>query len=243
MAMDRWRVRTAVAVVVIALTGHARAGAPIGEGHSACSSCHNPSVATATTVPATAAAHSATAAEVRCQSCHPAQDPELGVSIRNPHHALECVACHDAHTNDAPYRLRQARIQSSAASADFDPQTRLCVSCHAPTGEFRGTGGGFVRHPVGVPAPRHDAHVVTAGANVASAGPSDPPDRVLLPLMSVRAAGGPRSVIGCGTCHSIHASPNPFQLRWAHEQQITACTSCHAGLTDDAVAATLPRSR
>ena len=227
------------AITAIAVTRPAGAG-PVPTGaHAACASCHSASASApergaAATVDLHRSSRTDGSAPARCESCHDLQRTAVPSSIPNAHGKFECLACHDPHVNDVPFHFARAVIEASAASADFDPETRLCVSCHFSSADFHGRGGGFIRHPVGVAAPRHDERVVSTGAEVACVDPSDPPSQVRLPLMNIQAPhGGHRAVIGCGTCHSLHASLHPLQLRWAPQQEPSVCMSCHMGITDE----------
>jgi hypothetical protein len=106
----------------------------------------------------------------------------------------------------------------------FDAETLLCVSCHFEAGRFRGVGGGFVRHPVGLPVPAHVRRGDGSGAVVTATDPAGWEDAITLPLA---IAPGGRDVIGCGTCHALHGNPHPDLLRWAPAGIVTACSSCH----------------
>jgi len=216
-------------VVLLALTwaaGDAHAG---GAGHERCGDCHgHRSTAPAySTVVYSAGPDSArdTSNTVPCQDCHLTKDDLRSVMIGAiGHAALACTTCHDPHANDEPYRFRGDRIAASSASDAYDPETRLCVSCHSQMGQFRGLGGGFIRHPVGIGVARHDTHVVLAAA----VSPSAVGDgTLLLPLVSVPTAHGAHDVIGCATCHALHDNRNAYYLRWSGAQEPTACSSCH----------------
>lgn len=180
--------------------------------HDECASCHRATVAAA----APSAGDSIVAA---CNSCHP------GNGTSHAMHDGDCLTCHDPHGSSAPFQLRQDRIADSGADARFDPETRLCVSCHFEAGTFRGFGGGFVRHPVGIPVPAHDEHVLAAEVLVSATAPAGGMRPIVLPLATAGAGG--RDVIGCGTCHAMHHNDAPDHLRWTREQEVAACTSCH----------------
>lgn len=227
--MSRWTIG-ALTVAVLGIAAPTRA-APSAT-HSLCSSCHAapaPRAHRSDAIPA----HAGSA--TRCEACHAAQ----AITHVRAHRSLDCMSCHDPHENGTRFRFSRSRVQAVAAvqnGAEFDDETRLCVSCHFETGAFRGLGGGFLRHPVGITPSRHNGQVMAAGAELVSASPLEPAQRVRLPLMTVRAPeGGARAVIGCATCHSIHTSANPFQLRWSPAQETAACSSCHIGVADEPV--------
>jgi predicted CXXCH cytochrome family protein len=128
---------------------------------------------------------------------------------------LDCLSCHVPHFNGQPKLLRLAKktAETGGSGLIFDPATRLCISCHPLGGEFKAVGRGYLRHPVGISVRR------VAGVLDRSQLP---------PLVDVRGTQNPSDdVIGCTTCHYVHASKNNFLLRWSLAELSSACLKCH----------------
>jgi len=224
-----------------------------GSHHRACRSCHGirgTDAAARESSPDGSAAPAATsgAASPRCLDCH--QDllepaPPAGVlsdpdQVSPSRHllppwttaspplgggspaAVDCRSCHDPHAPGGGTRLRvkdagapgTARAGTEGGTpADFDPVTRLCLGCHPQAAAFDEREGHFGRHPVGVLPP------VEALDRIRALG---------LPLADVAGTDSPDDdVIACTTCHRVHASRNPFLLRWSETRSWIACGACH----------------
>ncbi|MBI4528913.1 MAG: cytochrome c3 family protein [Deltaproteobacteria bacterium] len=128
---------------------------------------------------------------------------------------LLCLTCHSSHPQGQPKQLRLDRLVVKVASRGmaFDPATKLCLSCHPITAEVKFGGPGHVRHPIGIPVTK---------VSWRSGDPQFPP------LFDVKGTADLwDDVIGCGTCHSVHATRNPFLLRWEREALSAACLKCH----------------
>ncbi len=128
---------------------------------------------------------------------------------------LDCLTCHVPHSQGEPKHLRldPNRAATGQTGKSFDRATRLCLSCHPIAAEFKASGRGYMRHPVGIP-------VRKAGRNL--------DDPQFPPLVDVKGTPDPSDdVIGCTTCHHVHTSRNPFMLRWRVEELSAACLKCH----------------
>ena len=128
--------------------------------HEDCANCHHLGVASSAS-----SGDSSATTTVPCRDCHAGLESRQVLDAGFvTHRKLACVACHEPHANGVPFHFRRDRIASSAASDNFDPETRLCVSCHFEPGQFRVMGGGFIRHPIGVRVRQHDRHIVKVRA-------------------------------------------------------------------------------
>jgi len=128
---------------------------------------------------------------------------------------LDCLNCHTPHSEGKPkfLRLGERLSQMRSAGMVFDLVTQHCLNCHPIAGAVKASGRHYVRHPVGIPVNR----------------PGRILDRSQLPpLMDVKGTPDPSDdVIGCGTCHFVHASKNTFLLRWGPAELSAACLKCH----------------
>lgn len=204
-----------------------------GHAHAVCSNCH---------LSNEKAPGEATAGKSKiraCVDCHPQVLLPSGSSARGAHQAisghvldsssgrktaplggsafehLDCLTCHVAHYHGEPKLLRSNEKTGEAFNGgiNLDPATQLCISCHPLSGEFRAATRGYVRHPIGIPVPK------LRGALDRSQLP---------PLMDVKGTQDPADdVIGCMTCHEVHASRNSFILRWSFSELSGACLKCH----------------
>ncbi len=226
-ALPRWVSITTL--VVATTTGRmALADAALSGAHGACVDCHTMT---------RGSDHNRPQRLVRgCESCHATVAVAAMPGPARGHGA--CTDCHDPHATTPPH-LRGEVMAASGVGGRYDDETRLCVGCHFDAGRFRGFGGGFVRHPVGIPAPQHGVRVVAAD-RAHWIGERDATEPAFeLPLMPAAGPDAPaEGVIGCGTCHAVHGARSPFLLRWAHGEESAACTSCH-GL-DPSLAALAP---
>jgi len=116
--------------------------------------------------------------------------------------AATVLACTACH--DLTRSDDPARLRAGIAAEGLDRVTRLCLSCHEKAGEYRAPGGQYMRHPVGV------------------RGRVETWARAALPLYD--------ESVGCATCHLVHASRTPFQLRFAPDEIVAACGACHGAV-------------
>jgi len=184
------------------------------DGSVACASCHDPH-ATADHSPALLRAGPPTSA--LCTSCHSEQallagglhDPRVAPHTW-PQTAVEsqdqCLACHQAHSND-PARM----LWTVAPLPEFASSDGACLACHRHT-EWGGYGTG--------PEPGTTLHprVMTLDNDVHG-----------LPLVPDEA-GRTSGAIGCKTCHNPHAPKDgpPHLLRSGQNPDPAAmCLRCH----------------
>jgi len=213
----------AVAAVVVVGTAEARP-------HAECGDCHVRGITGAV-------ADNRAALVARCESCH--ADHAVAVDSRGtvigaghvlPGHrtrlgaapgggpgfdTLDCLDCHDPHPNGRSRQLKAlARSFATDTGGQLDPISAFCAACH-PSMVDVGSAGHYRRHPVGV--------------RVASGS------RTELPLLDVAGTPSPADdVIGCTTCHAVHAGPEPYLLRWSADEQGATCLGCHASIRRDA---------
>ncbi len=128
---------------------------------------------------------------------------------------LDCLSCHTPHSSAEPKFLRAGEQSSRMRSEGviLDPVTRHCLGCHPIAGVVKAFGRHYLRHPVGIPVNKPDRIL----------------DRTQLPpLMDVKGTPDPSDdVVGCTTCHIVHASKNKFLLRWGLAELSGACLKCH----------------
>ncbi len=201
-----------------------------GRAHTVCSNCHLGEV-------------KAGESKIRaCVDCHRQVLMPSGTSARGGHYAvsghvvdaasggkvaplggkvferLDCLTCDVAHDHGEPklLRLNEKNAELANGGTNLDPATQLCLSCHPLSGEFKAAARGYVRHPIGIPVPKLRAVL----------------DRSQLPpLMDIRGTQDPADdVIGCMTCHEVHASRNSFILRWSFTELSAACLKCHSDI-------------
>lgn len=161
----------------------------------------------------------------RCRDCHPPAPRPAGTTDRlvAGHVAIaeeaasgaeSCSTCHAPHSGTSPGMLRTRDDGTQRFDGDPDAGSRLCLSCHAQHGRWRGGGAGaYARHPIGIPVP---ADSMVSGAVVR------------LPLADVHGTEDPLDdVIACTTCHDVHDSRNADLLRWPQGESKAWCTACH----------------
>ncbi|MBI3449994.1 MAG: hypothetical protein HY049_13900 [Acidobacteria bacterium] len=195
-------------------------GTVVAAPHGACGTCHLPVARAASDAP-----RGAGGAAAICARCHmataegEAHSPVVGGHAQGDHprdpvvpplgraevKQVDCLSCHSPHPNGQPHQLLEVRL--SGVRGDFDPETRLCLSCHPLAADFRGSGGHFTRHPVGRDVAARVQPVRLEAADLSAPAPEG---------------------VSCATCHRAHEERNPFLLRWAMKDQISACAACHA---------------
>jgi predicted CXXCH cytochrome family protein len=92
--------------------------------------------------------------------------------------------------------------------------SHLCISCHPGHEPAHAANGSWAKHPVGIP--------LASGSSATEDGPVQPLEIV------EGSQDGPREVIACTTCHSIHDPAGPYLLRFREDTMVEFCTGCHA---------------
>jgi predicted CXXCH cytochrome family protein len=125
----------------------------------------------------------------------------------------------------------------------------LCLDCHGsaigPTGQQKGTHGGYLRHP-SYDSPADQVNRISDGGLRGSTAPAYwdlgiGTDFEVVPRVPFVTAGANgffaaaqvdagRNGVFCLSCHSAHGTGNPFGLRWSQtgSEGVAGCNQCHA---------------
>lgn len=218
-----------LALVSIAVAGHARVEAEFPEAHSRCGSCH-----LANGGERGKDAQGGIPTDAVCVDCHRLRSLQRGKETSVGHllpdgsggvlpasaanaQRIGCLSCHSGHAGGNCAQLRGAPAGPSDGTRTLDVTTRVCLGCHNGGGPATALARHGSEHPMGVPMRR-----VTAGFVKV----------VDLPLLDVRGTPDDTrdDVIACATCHRYHGSPNEDLLRWSRKQTREACGSCHTDI-------------
>lgn len=162
-----------------------------------------------------------------------------------------CKPCHTPHfANKAAGRLWNHTLSTATytlfdgtagTSADFDRESRLCLSCHDGTvalDSFGGqTGTNFINGDENLGTDLTNDHPVGSDAEY----PPDPPpswwshafrDEASLPSAIrlknwVNDAGATRKVVGCTTCHDEHNAGGYEHMLVMSNAASAICLGCH----------------
>lgn len=178
---------------------------PVGKAGSdnTCLMCHN---ITTDQISRQTATH-ANSGQVNCLSCHSIHhsDPRQPHLVAKPQLEL-CGSCHSpevANFRNKPYKHRLGRGGME------------CSTCHEPHGR---PGRSMLRQTAAGELPCYSCHTDKRGPFVFQHGSA---------AIGQQASD---TVVNCYSCHEVHGSSNPKQLKRANVWQL--CIECHSPITN-----------